>query len=41
MVDSVEQGKSIVDEQAHIAGMAFSAFLRISAMFGPDDESVH
>ncbi len=41
MVDSVEQGKSIIDEQAHIAGMAFSAFLRISAILGPDDGSVH
>jgi hypothetical protein len=39
--DSVEQGKSIIDEQAQIAATVFAAFLQVSAMRCPDDESVH
>lgn len=39
--DSVEQGKAIVDEQASIAAMVFSAYLQTVAMCGPDDKSVH
>ena len=39
--DSVEQGKSIVDEQARIAAMVISVFLQTVAMCGPDDKSVH
>ncbi len=39
--DSVEKGKSIIDEQAQIAAMVFSAYLQVSAMRKSDDKSVH
>lgn len=42
LVDSVEQGKSIIDEQSRIAAMIYAAYLQVSVMRGNDDqESVY
>jgi hypothetical protein len=42
VVDSVEKGKSVIDEQFRIAAMVCAAFLQFKAMRRNDDnESVH